>query len=83
MKVKIQVIIESENNEKPVIEEVAHLTRDDLMPETLGMTLTEAKDLLSSVQSTMVKHQSARGGVADSSFSSHCFPEPARSSREN
>ncbi|MHC4534848.1 MAG: ISKra4 family transposase [Planctomycetota bacterium] len=57
MKLKIQVIIESESNETPVTEEIASLTREDLTPETLGLTLAEAKDLLASTQETIVKHQ--------------------------
>jgi hypothetical protein len=48
MKIKVQVIIESEGNETPVTDEIASLTREDLTPETLGLTLAEAKDLLAS-----------------------------------
>lgn len=57
MKVKIQVIIESESNEKTVTDEVACLQRGDLSDEPLGLTLAEAKELLASGQETMVKHQ--------------------------
>lgn len=57
MKVRIQVVIESENNEIPITEEVACIHRGDLAPETLGITLAEAKDLLANVQATMVKQQ--------------------------
>ena len=57
MKVKIQVIIESESNEKTVTDEIACLQRGDLSDETLGLTLAEAKDLLASVQEKMVNYQ--------------------------
>jgi hypothetical protein len=57
MKVKIQVVIESDNHEAPITEEVACIQRGELTPETLGMTLAEAKDLLANVQATMVKEQ--------------------------
>jgi hypothetical protein len=57
MKVKIQVIIESDNNEAPITDEIACIQRGSLSPETLGMNLTEAKDLLANVQATMVKEQ--------------------------
>jgi len=57
MKVKIQVIIESESNEETVADEVACLQRGDLSDETLGLTLAEAKELLTSVQEKMVKYQ--------------------------
>lgn len=57
MKVKIQVIVESKNDEAPIVEELAELSRDDLTPETLGLTLDEAKNLLANLQSTMVTQQ--------------------------
>jgi hypothetical protein len=57
MKVKILVTIESEIHDTPVTEEIACIEREDLTPETLGMTLTEAKDLLANVQASMVKEQ--------------------------
>jgi hypothetical protein len=57
MKVKIQVIIESESNETTVTDEVACLQRGNLSDETLGLTLAEAKELLTSVQEKMVKYQ--------------------------
>jgi len=57
MKVKIQVIIESEGNEKTITDQIACLQRNDLSDETLGLTLSEAKNLLASVQETMVKSQ--------------------------
>lgn len=56
MKVKIQVIIESEG-ETEVVQEVAGWERDTLQPETLGLMLAEAKSLLQGVQQTMVRHQ--------------------------
>lgn len=56
MKVKIQVIIESEGNETPITDEIASLQREDLTAETLGLTLAEAKELLASVQEKMVQY---------------------------
>ena len=35
------------------------IQREDLAPETLGLTLAEAKDLLANVQANMVKEQTA------------------------
>lgn len=58
MKVKIQVVIESDNHDTPITEEIACIQRGSLSPETLGMTLAEAKDLLANVQAAMVKEQS-------------------------
>jgi hypothetical protein len=59
MRVRIQVIVESEANEAPVVQEVATLERGPLQPEGLGLTLAEAKDLLRGVQETMVAEQVA------------------------
>ena len=50
MKVKVQVIIEREGEDIPIVEEVACLCRGDLLPETLGLTLQEGKELLAQIQ---------------------------------
>ena len=57
MKVKVQIVIEYDELEEPLTEEVACLCRGDLLPETLGLTLEEGKDLLANLQAKMVKHQ--------------------------
>ena len=57
MTVKIEVTIESEILDTPVTEEIACIQREDVTPETLGMTLAEAKDLLAQVQASMVQEQ--------------------------
>jgi hypothetical protein len=57
MRIKIQVVIESDSHDTPVTEEVACIQREDLAPETLGLTLDEAKDLLANVQANMVREQ--------------------------
>ncbi len=54
MRVKLQIVIESDNHDAPVTEEIACIQRGDLAPETLGLTLAEAKDLLANVQASMV-----------------------------
>ena len=60
MRVRIQVIVESEAGDPPVVQEVATLERGPLQPEGLGLTLAEAKDLLRGVQETMVAAASRR-----------------------
>ncbi len=59
MKVKIQIVIESDNYDTPITDEIACIQREDLTPETLGMTLSEAKDLLANIQAVMVREQAA------------------------
>ena len=57
MKLKLQLIIESDSGETEMVQEVAKLERYALRPETLGLTLSEAKELLQEVQRAMVTHQ--------------------------
>ena len=49
MKVKIQVIIESDDGRVEDVEEVACLKRGILTPEELGLNLAEAKEILQRV----------------------------------
>ncbi len=57
MKLKLQLTIESDSGETEVVQEVTKLERYALRPETLGLTLSEAKELLQEVQRAMVTHQ--------------------------
>lgn len=57
MKVKVQVVIESENGESADVEEVAVLERGALRAAELGLTLAEAKKILRRVQQSMVTQQ--------------------------
>jgi hypothetical protein len=43
MKLKLQLIIESDSGETEMVQEVTKLERYALRPETLGLTLPEAK----------------------------------------
>jgi hypothetical protein len=57
MKIKIQILIESESGNAVGVEDIVCLERGDLQPENLGLTLAEAKSLLASVQKSMVERQ--------------------------
>jgi hypothetical protein len=57
MKVRIQVIVESDQGETQCVEDVAEFERGALQPDTLGLTLAEAKALLQGVQRTIVAEQ--------------------------
>ena len=59
MKVKIQVVIESDDGRVQDVEEVACLKRGMLTPEELGLNLAEAKQILQNVQQSMVRFQAA------------------------
>ena len=43
MKLKLQLIIESDSGETELVQEVTKLERHSLRPENLGLTLSEAK----------------------------------------
>jgi hypothetical protein len=57
MKVRVQVIVESESGETQCVEDVAQFERGELRPEALELMLAEAKALLQGVQRTMVAEQ--------------------------
>jgi hypothetical protein len=57
VKVKIQVVIESDDGRVQDVEEVACLKRGTLSPEELGLNLAEAKEILQGVQQSMTAHQ--------------------------
>ena len=59
MKITIQIVIEHESLPGPLTEEVACLCRGDLVPENLGLTLEEGKELLAKIQECMVTQQMA------------------------
>jgi hypothetical protein len=46
MKITIQITVESDDGQLNVSQEVAHLDRGTLRPETLGLTLAEARSIL-------------------------------------
>ena len=55
MKVRIQVVIESEAGETVDAHEIAEIHRKELRPETLGLTLEEAKTVLEGIQRTIIE----------------------------
>ena len=58
MKVTVQVVLHADDDTQTVVREVFTLTREAaLAPDTLGLQLQEAKDLLAAVQDTVVEHQ--------------------------
>jgi hypothetical protein len=56
MKLKLQLIIESDSGETEGVQEVTKLERHSLRPENLGLMLSEAKKLLQGVQRAMVTY---------------------------
>jgi hypothetical protein len=60
MKVKVHVVIESDEGNTETIENIIDLERGTLNPEDLGLTLAEAKSLLKNMQRTIVERQIAQ-----------------------
>jgi len=57
MRVTVQVVLYADDDTRTVLREVFTLTRAALAPDTVGLQLQEAKDLLAAVQDTVVEHQ--------------------------
>lgn len=58
MRIRVQVLIEPDEEAPPLhIKEVACFERDQLSPETLGLRLEEAKQMLAGVQHVMAESQ--------------------------
>jgi hypothetical protein len=57
MKITVQVVLHADDDSQTVVREVFTLTREALAPDTVGLQLQEAKDLLAAVQDTLVEHQ--------------------------
>jgi len=59
MKITVQIVLHADDDTETVVREAFTVQRGALAPETLGLQLEEAKDLLSTVQDTLVEHQVA------------------------
>src|SRR2546421_2688157 len=78
MRIRVQVLIESDQEATPPhVEEVACFARDHLSPETLGLRLDEAKQMLAGVQQVMTAQQ-IEDYVEQQRQCSHCQQPLAR-----
>jgi hypothetical protein len=59
MKFRVQLVIENGDGRPSVVEEIGVFERGQLRAENLGLTLTEAKDLLRELQKVVVNEQAA------------------------
>jgi hypothetical protein len=58
MKIKVQLVIESDNGNSPQVYQVGEWQRDEpLHSSNLGLTLAESKQLLGNIQQTLVEEQ--------------------------
>jgi hypothetical protein len=78
MRIRVQVILESDQEAVPPhVEEVASFERGPLSPETLGLRLDEAKQMLAGVQQVMTESQ-VEEYVEQQRQCSHCQQPLAR-----
>jgi hypothetical protein len=59
MKITVQITIQSDQGQADVVQEVAQLERGPLQPETLGLSLAEARAILAGLERTMAERQVA------------------------
>jgi hypothetical protein len=71
MRIRVQVVIEGDDDIPPEVHEVAELYRDDLGADTLGLQLAEAKELLARMQEVVVEEQ-VRACLAAKVACPHC-----------
>jgi hypothetical protein len=57
MKMRVQVVIESAGGESTDVHEIACFDREELRPDTVGLTLEEAKTVLERLQQRIVEQQ--------------------------
>jgi hypothetical protein len=58
MKTTVLIMLHADDDTQTVVREAFTVQRGALAPETLGLQLEEAKDLLSTVQDTLVETRS-------------------------
>src|SRR5690349_13797805 len=71
MKIRLQLLVESDAGETMSMEEVAQFERHSSRPEELGLSLAEAKQMLGKIQCAMVQEQVA-DYIDKQSRCSHC-----------
>src|SRR5262245_36222781 len=57
MKVRVQVVIEADASKLGDVQDILEITREELHPETVGLTLDEAKIVLERIQQRIVEQQ--------------------------
>jgi hypothetical protein len=57
VKVKIQIVVESDHGDSQVVQEIMEISRGSLHPENLGLKLAEAKTSLQSLQRSLAEQQ--------------------------
>jgi hypothetical protein len=76
MKFRIQIVVEHDDEESiQIVEEIGCLSREELSPATLGLSLDEGKELLAVIQKQLVQHQ-VDAFIKESRECPHCNNMP-------
>src|SRR4051812_49315891 len=59
MEIKVQISVSSQAGQPEVIQQVGHLERGALRPNTLGRSLAEARSILAGLEQSLVERQTA------------------------
>jgi hypothetical protein len=59
MKITVQITVQSDEEQAEVVQKVASLERGSLRPETLGLSLAEARAILAGLEQSLVERQAA------------------------
>jgi hypothetical protein len=59
MKITVQITVKSDDGKREVLQEVARFERGPLRPDTLGLSLAEARAILAGLEQTLVEQQAA------------------------
>ena len=59
MEIKVQISVSSQAGQSEVIQQVARLERGALRPDTLGLSLAEARSILAGLEQALVEQQTA------------------------
>ncbi|MGE5659575.1 MAG: ISKra4 family transposase [Actinomycetota bacterium] len=59
MKFKVQIVVESESGNPPLIQEILQIEKENLQPGNLGLTLEQGKELLFQTQKALLQQQIA------------------------
>jgi len=81
MKVTMQVVLHADDDTETVVREAFTVQRGALAPDTVGLQLEEAKDLLAAVQDTLVEHQVAAALASAASCPDCGIPRRHKDSR--
>src|SRR5690242_14693568 len=81
MKITVQIMVQSDEGQAEVVE-VARLERRPLQPETLGMSLAEARAILAGLEQSFVERQAAEV-LAQQGRCPHCGRERSCKDRQS